>query len=83
MPILSTRAAPLLLLVAIVLSACGDQADPTKPIPEDPNRIITCGPGWGGGGGGGGTAAAAATPAPGGHEHHDGAHGGPLGLERL
>ena len=54
MPKLSTRAAPLLLLVAIVLGACGDQSNLTRPIPEDPNRIITCGPGCGGGGGGGG-----------------------------
>jgi hypothetical protein len=54
MPILSTRAAPLLLLAAIVLGACGDQTNPTRPMPEDPNRIIICGPGCSGGGGGGG-----------------------------
>jgi hypothetical protein len=54
MPMLSTRAVPLLLLAAMVLGACGDQANPTGPTPEDPNRIITCGPGCGGGGGGGG-----------------------------
>lgn len=54
MPILSSRATPLLLLAAIVLGACSDQASPTRPTPDDPNRIIICGPGCGGGGGGGG-----------------------------
>ena len=55
MRLLSTRAGPLLVLFALALDACGNDVNPTKPVPEDPDRFITCGPGCGGGGGGGGS----------------------------
>jgi len=50
---LSKRAASVLVLVALALGACDDHLNPTKPVPGDPNRFITCDPGCGGGGGGG------------------------------
>ena len=50
MRLLSTRAAPFLILAAMALSACGDQLNLTKPAPKDPNHLIICGDECGGGG---------------------------------
>jgi hypothetical protein len=54
MHILSSRTAgPFLVLAAIALGACGDQAKLVQP-PPNPEHFVVCGPGCGGGGGGGG-----------------------------
>ena len=51
MRLLSTRAAPFIVLTAIALGACSDRAKLTQP-PQNPNRAVCVGCGGDGGGGG-------------------------------